>query len=85
MEKSKSIAGIVGPTLVVMVLSELNMWNPALYETQIVPLVYLSGVLLFIACISIVRSHNIWVWGIVFFTNIFYFCQVRQPLHRNPQ
>ena len=35
MEKSKSIAGIVGPTLIVMVLSELKIWNPTLYETQI--------------------------------------------------
>ena len=46
-----------------MVLSELKIWNPTLYETQIVPLVYLSGVLLFIAGMSIVRSHNIWVLG----------------------
>lgn len=63
MEKSKSIAGIVGPTLIVMVLSELKIWNPTLYETQIVPLVYISGLLLFVAGISIVRSHNIWVVG----------------------
>ena len=63
MEKSKSIAGIVGPTLIVMVLSELKVWNATLYDTQIVPLVYLSGVLFFIAGLSIVRKHNIWVWG----------------------
>ena len=63
MEKSKSIAGIVGPTLIVLVLSEMKIWNPTLYDTQVVPLVYLSGVLLFIAGISIVRSHNIWVLG----------------------
>ena len=63
MEKSKSIAGIVGPTLIVMVLSELKVWNPTLYETQIVPLVYISGVLFFIAGIAIVRSHNIWIVG----------------------
>jgi hypothetical protein len=63
LEKSKSIAGIVGPTLIVMVLSELKIWNPTLYETQIVPPVYLSGVLLFIAGISIVRSHSTWVLG----------------------
>jgi hypothetical protein len=44
-------------------LSELKIWNPTLYETQIVPLVYLSGVMLFITGISIVRSHNIWVAG----------------------
>jgi len=63
MEKSKSIAGIVGPTLIVMVLSELKVWNATLYNTQIVPLVYLSGVLFFIAGLSIVRKHNIWTWG----------------------
>lgn len=63
MEKSKSIAGIVGPTLIVMVLSELKIWNPTLYDTQIIPLVYLSGVLFFIAGIAIVRSNNIWTWG----------------------
>jgi glucan phosphoethanolaminetransferase (alkaline phosphatase superfamily) len=63
MEKSKSIAGIVGPTLIVMVLSELKLWNPTLYDTQIVPLVYISGVLFFIAGIAIIRSHNVWILG----------------------
>ena len=63
MEKSKSIAGIVGPTLILMVLSELKVWNATLYDTQIVPLVYLSGVLLFVAGLTIVRKHNIWAWG----------------------
>jgi hypothetical protein len=63
MEKSKSLAAIVGPTLTVMVLSELKFWNPTLYNMQIVPLVYLSGVLMFVAGLSIVRCHNIWVWG----------------------
>ena len=61
MDKSKSIAGIVGPTLILMILSELKVWNATLYDTQIVPLVYLSGVLFFIAGLSIVRKHNIWV------------------------
>jgi hypothetical protein len=61
MDKSKSIAGIAGPTLLVMVLSELKIWNPTLYDEQIVPLVYLSGVLLFVAGIAIVRMHNLWV------------------------
>jgi predicted permease len=62
MEKSTSIAKIVGPTLIVVVLSELNVWNPTLYDTQIVPLVYLSGVLMFIAGLTIVRKHNRWLW-----------------------
>ncbi len=63
MEKSKSIAGLVGPTLIAMVLSELSVWNPSLYDEQIVPLVYLSGVLLFIAGLSIVHKHNIGFLG----------------------
>lgn len=63
MGNSKSIAGIVGPTLVVMVLSEMKFWNPTLYDTQIIPLIYLSGVLFFVAGLAIVRIHNIWVWG----------------------
>jgi len=58
--KSKSIAAIVGPTLVVMILSEMKFWNPELYASQIVPLIYLNGVLLFVAGISIVKSHNVW-------------------------
>ena len=63
MEKSKSIAAIVGPTIIVMVLSELKFWDPTLYDTQIVPLVYLSGVLMFIAGLTIVHQHNLWVWA----------------------
>jgi len=63
MDKSKSIAGIVGPTLILMVLSEIRLWNPTIYDNQIVPLIYLNGVLLFIAGLTIVRSHNIWAYG----------------------
>ncbi len=63
MEKSKSIAGIVGPTLIVMIFSEMRLWNPTLYDTQIVPLIYLNGVLLFVAGLAIVKSHNIWIYG----------------------
>jgi len=63
MQKSKSIAGIVGPTLMVMVISEMKAWNPTLYDEQIVPLVYLSGILLFVAGISVIRMHNIWTLG----------------------
>jgi hypothetical protein len=63
LEKSKSIAKIVGPTLTVMVFSELRLWNPTLYDTQIVPLIYLNGVLLFVAGLAIVNSHNVWIYG----------------------
>jgi hypothetical protein len=61
MEKSRSLAGIIGPVLTVMIASELKAWNSTLYDEQITPLVYLSGILLFTAGVSIVRSHNLWV------------------------
>jgi hypothetical protein len=61
MQKSKSIARIVGPTLIVMVSSEMKFWNPTLYDSQILPLVYFSGVLFFVAGLSIVSTHNTWV------------------------
>ena len=63
MDKSKSIAKIVGPTLTVMVFSEMRIWNPTLYDTQIVPVIYLNGILLFVAGLSIVKNHNIWTFG----------------------
>ena len=63
MNKSKSIARIVGPSLIVMVTSELKVWNPTLYDEQIIPLIYLSGVLMFIAGLSIIHKHNFWVRG----------------------
>jgi hypothetical protein len=57
---AKRIAGIVGPTIVAMVTSELPTVQPHLYDAQIAPLVYLSGVLLFVAGLAIVRAHNLW-------------------------
>lgn len=57
---SRSLAGIIGPVMVVIVTAELPVWNPHLYDEQITPLVYLSGVLLFIAGLSIVRKHPYW-------------------------
>jgi len=63
MEKSKSIAKIVGPTLIVMVFSEMRLWNPTLYDTQIVPLIYLNGVILFVAGLAIINNHNVWIYS----------------------
>ncbi|MGM1431296.1 hypothetical protein ACS126_18725 [Sphingobacterium lactis] len=63
MIESKSIAKIVGPTLIVMVFSEMRFWNPTLYDTQIAPLIYLNGVLLFVAGLAIVNKHNVWDLG----------------------
>ena len=46
-----------------MIMAEMKLWNPTLYDTQIVPVVYLNGVLLFVAGLAIVRSHNIWTYA----------------------
>ena len=61
MTNSKEIAGLVGPTFVVMLISEFPLVQPHLYDAQIPPVVYLSGVLMFVAGLAIVRAHNHWV------------------------
>ena len=61
MPNSKRIAGLVGPTIVAMVVSEYPLVQPHLYDAQIPPVVYLSGVLMFVGGLAIVRVHNHWV------------------------
>ncbi len=58
---SRKIAGLLGPTLFVAVIAEFPLVQPDLYDEQIPPLVYLTGVLLFVAGLAIVRAHNLWV------------------------
>jgi hypothetical protein len=60
MTNSKRIGGLLGPTLMVMVASEFPLVQPHLYDEQIPPVVYLSGVLMFVAGLAIVRWHNLW-------------------------
>src|SRR5262249_630790 len=60
MATSKQIAGLVGPTLIAMLASEFPLVQPHLYDAQIPPLVYLSGVLLFVGGLAVVRAHNHW-------------------------
>lgn len=61
MTNSKNIAGLVGPTFAVMLISEFPLVQPHLYDAQIPPVVYLSGVLMFVAGLAIIRAHNHWV------------------------
>ena len=60
MANSKQVGGLVGPTLVAMLISEFPLIQPNLYETQIPPVIYLSGVIMFVAGLAVVRAHNIW-------------------------
>lgn len=60
MAHSKQIAAILGPTMVVMLAAESPLVQPRLYDAQIPPVVYLSGVLMFVGGLAIIRAHNIW-------------------------
>lgn len=58
---------MVGPTIVAMVASEFPLVQPHLYDAQIPPVVYLSGTLMFVGGLAIVRAHNRWVrdWSVL--------------------
>jgi len=43
-----------------MLVSEFPLVQPHLYDSQIPPVVYLSGVLMFVAGLAVIRAHNIW-------------------------
>ena len=66
-DSSKSIGGLLGPAMLVIVLSEFPLVQPDLYDAQIPPVVYLSGALMFVAGLAIVRAHNHWVrdWSVL--------------------
>ena len=60
MSSSRNIAALAGPTIVAMVVSEFPLVQPHLYDLQIPPVVYLSGTLMFVGGLAIVRAHNRW-------------------------
>lgn len=60
MANSKRIAGLLGPTLAAMLAAEFPLVQPHLYDAQIPPVVYLSGVLMFVGGLAVVRAHNHW-------------------------
>jgi hypothetical protein len=59
MTNSKRIAGLLGPTIVVVVASEFPLVQPHLYDEQIPPVVYLSGVMMFVAGLAILREARL--------------------------
>lgn len=67
MTTSKMIAGLMGPTLAAIALAMLFKFDsiPELAEqvSRDPALIFLSGVLLFVAGLAIVRTHNIWTFG----------------------
>jgi hypothetical protein len=67
MTTAKSIAGLIGPALAAIALGILlNLASfPALAEqvSREPALIFLSGLLLFVAGLAIVRVHNVWSGG----------------------
>jgi hypothetical protein len=60
-DNSKTIAGLAGPTLVVLTLSEAMNFH--IWSVNIAPVTYLNGFILFVAGLAIVRVHNRWTVG----------------------
>lgn len=61
MANSRQIAGLLGPALSAILISEFPLVQPHLYDAQTPPVVYLSGTLFFVAGLAVVRAHNLWV------------------------
>lgn len=58
METSKNIAGLIGPILMVLSLSEF--FNFHIWTKVEATVVYLNGLLLFTGGLALIRSHNTW-------------------------
>jgi cytochrome bd-type quinol oxidase subunit 2 len=67
MEKSKTIAGLVGPSMLLIgavVLLNIKLFPRLVDEILLDPLlVILAGVITFVAGLAIVRAHNRWEKG----------------------
>ena len=58
---SKKLAGLIGPTLIVVAISKAL--NFRIWASNIPTVTYLAGILLFVAGLAIVRVHNLWIRG----------------------
>jgi hypothetical protein len=65
MTTSRRIARLVGPTLIVLPVSEAI--NLDIWKTNSAPVTYLNGLVLFVAGLAIVQAHNRWLrsWPVV--------------------
>ena len=60
MTNSKQLAGLIGPTMVALSVTEAI--NMDVFASQLAPIVYLNGAILFVAGLAIIRAHNLWTW-----------------------
>ena len=61
MTDSRQLAGLIGPTMLAVGVTEAI--NMEVFSNQIAPVVYLNGTILFVAGLAIVRAHNLWTWS----------------------
>jgi hypothetical protein len=61
MTNSRHIAGLIGPTIIALTISEVVNFH--IWASNIPPVTYLNGTLLLVAGLSIVRAHNRWTVG----------------------
>ncbi len=61
MTDSRQLAGLIGPTMVVLGVTEALNWD--MFAGQIAPVVYLNGTILFVVGLALVRAHNRWSWN----------------------
>lgn len=60
---SRRIAGLLGPTLIALAVSEAMNLRVMTEHPASASLVYLNGTLLFVAGVAIVQVHNRWTRG----------------------
>jgi hypothetical protein len=57
---SRQLGGLLGPAIGVILLSEFPLIQPHLYDTQNPPVIYLSGIIMFVSGLALVQAHNVW-------------------------
>ncbi|NOT75684.1 MAG: hypothetical protein HOP08_12225 [Cyclobacteriaceae bacterium] len=60
MTNSRKLAKLIGPSIIVLTISEA--YNSHIWVNNTAAGVYLNGSLLFVAGLSIVLNHNLWGW-----------------------
>jgi uncharacterized membrane protein HdeD (DUF308 family) len=63
MANSKLIAGLIGPTLVAFAVATLLNLRSFPEFSSTATLIFVTGILMFVAGVAIVRSHNNWKGG----------------------
>ena len=61
MTSSKNLAGLIGPTLVTLAVTEVLNFH--IWAVNIPAITYFNGIVLFVVGLAIVRAHNRWVLG----------------------